>query len=239
MPDTQPRYLPLYQQIRQTLAQRIARGDWPLDHALPNEWDLAEALGVSQGTVRKALGELTREGWLYRVQGRGTFVAPISDEWGGGQLVGPGQFTARGEAVVAELLSLARVNAALDVAQVLGVRRGAPLYCCRLLWRAGSESVALDEVLLSVERVSPLNARVLRACHSSVYRVLAQHDGLRLRIRASQFRAVLPSRADAQLLHSAPDEPLLSILRVGETFEGEAIEWRQRLCRSLRWAMQM
>jgi len=49
-------------------------GEWNPDHALPNEGDLAQAYGVSVGTMRKALEKLVHQKILVRYQGRGTFV---------------------------------------------------------------------------------------------------------------------------------------------------------------------
>ncbi len=46
------------------------------DHRLPSENELVTALGVSRMTVHRALRELTSEGYLLRIQGVGTFVAP-------------------------------------------------------------------------------------------------------------------------------------------------------------------
>ena len=45
----------LYLQVRDTLAQRIASGEWKPGSAVPNEADLALEMGVSAGTVRKAV----------------------------------------------------------------------------------------------------------------------------------------------------------------------------------------
>ena len=65
---------PLYLQLRDALAERIARGEWKPGIAIPGEGDLARQLGVSKGTVRKSLDLLESEGLLSRRQGRGTFV---------------------------------------------------------------------------------------------------------------------------------------------------------------------
>lgn len=76
-----PRRQPLYVQIKQFLLRRIAEGEWLEHDALPSEWDLADEMSVSQGTVRKALTELVADGLLYRQQGKGTFVAPVLSDW--------------------------------------------------------------------------------------------------------------------------------------------------------------
>lgn len=66
---------PLYAQVKRVLTERILSGIWAPGRALPNEFQLAEELGVSQGTVRKALDALAGEHLVERHQGRGTFVA--------------------------------------------------------------------------------------------------------------------------------------------------------------------
>ena len=65
---------PIYQQLRDLLAERIAKGEWKPGAIIPNEGDLAREFGVSAGTMRKALSLLENEHLITRRQGRGTFV---------------------------------------------------------------------------------------------------------------------------------------------------------------------
>ena len=65
---------PLYLQIKGDLEAKIAAGSFAPDQALPNERELAEELGLSRMTVRRAMVELTNDGLLERIPGRGTFV---------------------------------------------------------------------------------------------------------------------------------------------------------------------
>src|SRR3546814_5695983 len=58
------------------IVTRILGGDWPEGNRVPSENELTRELSVSRMTVHRALRELTTEGWLERVQGAGTFVAP-------------------------------------------------------------------------------------------------------------------------------------------------------------------
>ena len=60
---------PLYLQLRDTLAQRIANGEWKPAAAIPNESDLAREFGVSAGTMRKALDLMEAEFGLQRTLG--------------------------------------------------------------------------------------------------------------------------------------------------------------------------
>src|SRR3546814_13279633 len=59
---------------------RLIGSYWKPGDLLPSEMQLAEELGVSQGTVRKALDEMTADNLLVRRQGRGTYVAEHDQE---------------------------------------------------------------------------------------------------------------------------------------------------------------
>src|ERR671913_288944 len=73
-------FRPLYRQAKDVLTRRIAEGAWQPGQILPSEFEIAADLGVSQGTVRKALDEMTAENLLVRRQGKGTFVARHDEE---------------------------------------------------------------------------------------------------------------------------------------------------------------
>ncbi len=66
---------PLYQQVKDSIIERINSGEWPPDIKIPSENELVESLKVSRMTIHRALRELTTEGKLVRLQGVGTFVA--------------------------------------------------------------------------------------------------------------------------------------------------------------------
>src|SRR5690606_3192507 len=63
-----------YQRILDHLMAEIFTGRLAPGNALPTEAELCRSLGMSRGTVRQALAELESSGFIYRVQGRGTFV---------------------------------------------------------------------------------------------------------------------------------------------------------------------
>ncbi|MBQ8557078.1 MAG: GntR family transcriptional regulator [Clostridia bacterium] len=65
---------PLYRQLMLRLREDIAQGVYPPRSRIPSEQELCNSYQVSRVTVRKALSELTREGLLRRMQGKGTFV---------------------------------------------------------------------------------------------------------------------------------------------------------------------
>lgn len=66
---------PLHQQVHDWLRSRILAGEWRDGGAIPGEVELSRDLGVSIGTVRKALDRLASDRIVVRERGRGTFVA--------------------------------------------------------------------------------------------------------------------------------------------------------------------
>lgn len=66
---------PLYKVIHRALHDAIEEGYINDNEALPSERDLAETLGVSRVTVRKAIDSLAKEGLVVQRRGAGTFVS--------------------------------------------------------------------------------------------------------------------------------------------------------------------
>ena len=64
----------LYVQIYSIFLEKIESGEWPPETQIPTEDELCRTYDVSKVTVREAIQELVREGYLKRQQGKGTFV---------------------------------------------------------------------------------------------------------------------------------------------------------------------
>lgn len=64
----------LYVQIYSIFLEKIENGEWPAGAQIPPEDELCRIYDVSKVTVREAIQELVREGYLKRLQGKGTFV---------------------------------------------------------------------------------------------------------------------------------------------------------------------
>ncbi|RAP74976.1 GntR family transcriptional regulator [Paenibacillus montanisoli] len=67
--------IPLYNQIRTYITDQIDRGELLPGDRLPSENELAELFGVSRITVKGALSTLVKDGTVYRIQGKGSFIA--------------------------------------------------------------------------------------------------------------------------------------------------------------------
>ena len=71
---------PIYSQLAAWMEARIVSGEWQPDYKFPGEVELAESLGVSRGSLRKAISILIGKGLIIQIHGKGTFVGlPVDD----------------------------------------------------------------------------------------------------------------------------------------------------------------
>jgi DNA-binding GntR family transcriptional regulator len=70
----------LYVQMCTILKEKIENRDWPVGSQIPTEDELCKTYDVSKATVRMAIADLVRSGYLKKLQGKGTFVThSVSD----------------------------------------------------------------------------------------------------------------------------------------------------------------
>src|SRR4051812_13682940 len=67
--------LPQYARIKRRIIAEIRGGQWAVGSPFPSEAQLVARYKVSRSTLVRSLQELVRDGYLYRRQGQGTFVA--------------------------------------------------------------------------------------------------------------------------------------------------------------------
>jgi len=214
---------PLYLQVRDALAARIAMGEWKPNTAIPNEGDLAREFGVSSGTMRKALDLMEGERLLTRRQGRGTFVNDqASDELA---VRYSNIRTAEGERVTGE------VNV-LDVSQ--GPANQAECGRLRLrpddrVWRIQrvrlhkGEPFMVEEVAMPVALFPALDEQK-DFPHRIV--VLAQQFGILLGKGEERVSIGGASPDIAEALSLEAGAPILVLDRLVHALDGRAVEWR-------------
>ena len=66
---------PLYEQVTEKLEELMFSGVLPSDSRLPSVRSMATELSINPNTIQRAYAELERQGYIYSVKGRGSFVA--------------------------------------------------------------------------------------------------------------------------------------------------------------------
>ena len=222
-------FRPLYRQVRDVLADRIARGVWRAGDALPSEFDLAADLATSQGTVRKALDELAAENLVVRRQGRGTYVARHDDArilFQFFKLVPDG-----GEATFPEsrILSVSDGEAASDECGHLALAPRAPVIrLVRERSLAGRPAI-WERITLSADPFGPIREGPVP---NNLYELYATRFGVAVARARERLKAVAAGSEEAASLGVAPGSPLLQVDRIAAAIDGRPVEWRLSLCRT-------
>ena len=67
--------MPLYMQLKEIIMKRIEDGEYLPGEKIPSEREMADTYGVNRMTVKNAINSLVEANILYRIHGKGTFVA--------------------------------------------------------------------------------------------------------------------------------------------------------------------
>lgn len=66
---------PLYEQVTEKLEELMFSGVLPPDSRLPSVRSMATELSINPNTIKRAYAELERQGYIYSIQGKGSFVS--------------------------------------------------------------------------------------------------------------------------------------------------------------------
>jgi GntR family transcriptional regulator len=218
---------PLYLQLRDALAGRIASGDWKPGSAIPNEGDLAREFGVSAGTMRKALDLMEAERLLTRRQGRGTFVNDQSSDELAARF--SNIRTSDGTRVCGQVKALEIVEVAANEQerQRLRLREGDRVYRLHRLRHHDGQTFLIEEVSLPAALFPDLSDNT-----GVVGRIiaLAQEYGILLGKAEERVSIGEASPAVAEGLGIEPGAPVMVLDRVVMALDGRPIEWRVGRC---------
>lgn len=229
-PEPQGRagYMPLYLQVKQQLIAKMIAGDWPPGALLPSEQQLGLQMGVSQGTVRKALDALAAEHLVVRQQGRGTFVAEHDQQRTLFQFFKIVDETGERRFPEATLSRIGSAAASASDRASFGLEPGTRVWTI-YRERALKGRVALTERLrLPVASFPGLDAH--KPLPNNLYQFYEQAFGVTIVRAIEHLRAVRAGAQDAQVLGCAADDPVLEILRTAYALNGRAVETRRTVC---------
>ena len=71
---------PIYEQIIDNMKQLVVSGALKRDEQIPSVRQLAQELAINPNTIQKAYAELERQGVIYSLKGRGSFVGSSLQE---------------------------------------------------------------------------------------------------------------------------------------------------------------
>ncbi|MDB5885036.1 MAG: hypothetical protein JWR74_1207 [Polaromonas sp.] len=234
--------VPMHTQIREIIRRRVLDGTYQPHSQMPSESQMIEAFSVSRITIRQAMGDLQKEGLIFKVPGKGSFVAKpkafqnLSRLQGFGEAMGPS-----GYETFSQVLSTRQVAASDTVARRLKLPAGGPVYEIQRLRYLNREPISVDQSYFPVA----LGERLIREdlATRDVFVILENDFGLHLTHADVQIEAISADEFLARQLRIAEGLPLLRIERLTYAdeepidfeflyYRGDAFQYRLRIDRT-------
>lgn len=216
--------VPLYSQLKELLRTRILDGSYPPLSRMPSEAELGKAHGVSRITVRQALGDLQKEGLIFKIHGKGTFVARpkafqnVSTLQGLAESMGE-----RGYEVINRLRSFRFVPADAQVAARLQVAEGDSVAQIKRARLVNRELVSLEVTYLP----EAVGRRLEKAdlVSRDIFLILENDCGLPLGHADLAIDAILADAELAAALEVEEGSPVMRIERLTHGADGQPLDY--------------
>lgn len=219
--------IPLYLQLEEVVRSQIAAGVLQPGDPLPTEVDLQVQYGVSRTTVRQAMANLERDGIIYRLQGKGTFISKPQKTQP--QLSILSSFSEEilrdGRVPGARVLRLAEIPSPLDVAGHLDVDEGCPLIFYERIRTIDDRPVGIHTAYLNKQVIPNLPFDRLRSDDISLYKVLEEECGIRIGTADEVLEAITADESIARILDVPIGFPVMSIERTTATVNETPFEY--------------
>ena len=222
--DSSANDAPLHRQIRQQLRARILDGSYAPDSRMPSEAELGAIFGVSRITVRQALGDLQKEGLIFRIHGKGTFVAKPKAFQNVTRLQGFAEaMGAMGYEIVNDLRRFRFVPAEDEVAKKLGLNIGdtvAEIHRVRFLNR---EPLSL-EITWVPEHIG-LQLESADLVTRDIFLILENDCGVPLGHADLSIESILADDELVEALRIEEGAPVLRIERLTHDASGQPLDY--------------
>ncbi|MGM0125140.1 GntR family transcriptional regulator [Enterococcus sp. AZ194] len=222
---------PLYDQLVDLLREKIETEFGP-NTMLPSERELVEQYGVSRTTVRLALQELEKMGYIYRRHGKGTFVSDLSKKTT--NLSGTYSFTEQmkslGKIPETKILAFEKIEANKFLAEQLNVSLGEALYKLKRLRSADNQPMMLERSYLPVKMFLGMDVQQLES--KPLYTLFEENYEQTIRVADEEFYASLVTGKDAEILHLMESSPVLHLVRKTYNTKNELIEFTRSVARA-------
>ncbi len=211
-----PRTGLLYEQVVEYVEKLVSeRGLAPGDQ-LPTYAELAELVGVSLITVRRALDELERAGKVRRHQGLGTFLARpriVTEPTRAGSLIGALAESEEGrpaDSLDTRILSMRRGLPSADVARALQIRADSQVWRLRRQRMIDSQPAVVETSIIPTSLAPELDRLVSRP-GGSLYDLLSSEYGLEDEYEEQYLEVIMPTQEERSLLGIPPRTQVVRI----------------------------
>lgn len=221
--------VPLYYQLMDIIIADIENGKFKENDKLPSERELCELYDISRATVRQTIQELEKEGYIYKVHGKGTFV---SSERFKQDLLKFYSFTEEmkkiGKVPSSKVLDFGIIEANEKIARKMKMDTGEKLYKFTRLRLADNKPIMLETSYIPYDRFIGITRNNLEK--EAMYEIFTKKYNTVFSKAEESFQPVSTTEYEAELLKNQVGSPSMMIERT--TYEeNDIIEYTVGIAR--------
>lgn len=219
----------IYLEIKDSLERRIREGEIPFGAKLPSERELALEYGVNRATIRRAIEALMEEGLLFRIWGKGTFVAEPKIFYTRNFLLGFTESMLRqGLRPGAKLIKIETLNANKKLAERMKLSIGEKVYHLIRVRTVNDIPIAIENSYHPYKYCPGFENCDLEG---SIYFLLKEKFNIEVFRAEESIEPTIANEFEAKVLNILPGTPLLLLERVTFTKENIIVEYAKDLYR--------
>ena len=190
---------------------------------LPSERDLIDRLGFSRATVQRAILDLEKEGYLYKINRKGTFIADRKLHKSMNKLIGfQREVSQSGDVPTTQLLDFSVLAADRSISDKLGVQIGDKIYRTVRLRRKNGVPIIIDFSYFTDFAFEGATAETL--CQS-IYEYIEDEKNLIISCANQVITAEMPPAKVGRVLEMAPGKPVIRMDQTVYLADGRAFEY--------------
>lgn len=231
--------VPLYYQVESQILDAIKNGEYKEGDRLPSEAELQKIFGVSITTIKKALSDLVQKDVLYRIQGKGTFVAKPKIQRTLTLLSFTEEMKQKGIKLTTELLTSEQQSASGDIAERLRLAEGESVWVLERLRYGDVEPIALQTSYLPSKLFRDFNPSFFEDSQS-LYAILSDKYGVTPHRASEVYSAInIKSKNTAEKLRVELNAAAFLVKRTTYDQAGIAFEYAVSILRGDKYSISV
>jgi GntR family transcriptional regulator len=205
--------LSLYYQLKNIFIDNIKNKIWEVNSKIPTERELCEEYGLSRITVRQALKELENEGYLYRKQGKGTFIKTPKLTQGLKKFYSfSEEIEKMGHKSLTKMIDFSIIKASPLISEKLEIESNEKIFAIKRLRLADDETYAFETSFIVYKYAINLTEEAVTGL--GLYNALNKTCGLVVNEAIETFEAVLVNSTEAEILQVSKKSAAIHLERV-------------------------
>ncbi len=212
--------IPLYYQLVDIILNEIEEGGLEENSQLTTERELCEIYEISRATVRQAIGILEKDGYIYKVQGKGTFIAPKKIEQTLEKFYSFGdQIKKMGRKATSKVLSSEIIRCTGYLGKQFNCSEEENLHKLVRIRYSDNEAIIYEESYLPIKRFEKLDS--LKIEKDGLYNYLKKKYKVKLDYATEVFSVVVTEEKVSSYLEEKLGKPAMKVERI--TYENEKV----------------